>query len=158
MTQVLDGYERHGLPLHVIVMDMEWHEMFVPPACDKFAGKQEVRANAERTHLSSTALQSNQFSDFGAQLWMCRGASLQWTISKRGRQTCHEDARSLPSVDACFDALVQWGGYSWNRTLFNDPAAFVAKCHASRGPMGIKASLPVPPGETTLCTKERRSH
>jgi hypothetical protein len=31
-----------------------------------------------------------------------------------------------------------WGGYSWNTSLFDDPAAFVAKLHAARGPLGIK--------------------
>ena len=32
---MVDGYNKRGLPLHVLVMDMEWHEIYAkPPACD----------------------------------------------------------------------------------------------------------------------------
>ena len=72
---VLDGYKDHNLPLHVLVLDMEWHEMMSPPACKKFVGNKA------------------------------------------------------------------WGGYSWNRTLFPDPQAFVDKLHQSRGALGIHLAL-----------------
>jgi hypothetical protein len=64
---VVDGYTSRGLPLHVLVMDMEWHAMLGAPGCTQFEGK-------------ST-----------------------------------------------------WGGYSWNKTLFPDPASFVTKMHAVGG-------------------------
>ena len=69
---MVDGYEERGLPLHVLVMDMEWHEMFRTP--------------------------------------------------------CYKSGKGA------------WGGYSWNKTLFPDPAAFVAKLHNSRGPLGIQVA------------------
>eukprot|EP01051_Picozoa_sp_SAG22_P004319 SAG22_NODE_228_length_14619_cov_4.604132_7_plen_1008_part_00 len=73
LTKVVGPYEEKGLPLHVLVMDMEWHEMFQSPCYTSGPGA--------------------------------------------------------------------WGGYSWNKTLFADPAAFVAKLHASRGPLGIKVAV-----------------
>ena len=32
-----------------------------------------------------------------------------------------------------FVGVKAWGGYSWNRTLFPDPQAFIDKLHNSRG-------------------------
>jgi alpha-glucosidase (family GH31 glycosyl hydrolase) len=72
LNKVAAGYEQRGLPLHVLVMDMEWHEMF--------------------------------------------------------RQPCYKSGNG------------NWGGYSWNRTLFPNPAAFVTKLHNSRGPLGVKVA------------------
>ena len=40
-----------------------------------------------------------------------------------------------------------WGGYSWNTTLFADPAAFLAKLRASRGPLGIRVAVNTHPDE-----------
>ena len=59
MTQIVGGYASNKVPLHVAVMDMEWHEMLQPPACESFGG------------------------------------------------------------------VKVWGGYSWNRTTFPDPAGFI---------------------------------
>eukprot|EP00039_Didymoeca_costata_P004017 m.70990 g.70990 ORF g.70990 m.70990 type:complete len:948 (+) comp12190_c0_seq1:86-2929(+) len=39
--QVVNGYKDHNLPLHVLVLDMEWHEMMQPPTCTSFKGKAE---------------------------------------------------------------------------------------------------------------------
>eukprot|EP01052_Picozoa_sp_SAG31_P038532 SAG31_NODE_5169_length_2702_cov_1.711103_5_plen_222_part_00 len=70
----------------------------------------------------------------------------------------------MPSLFACFAALASerslhlqwhemfqtpcytggkgaWGGYTWNTSLFPDPAAFVAKMHGTRGPLGIKVAV-----------------
>ena len=39
-----------------------------------------------------------------------------------------------------------WGGYSWNKTLFTDPPAFVQALHGSRGPLTrCSPSSSVPP-------------
>ena len=38
-TEVLDGYESRGLPLHILVLDMEWHEQMEAPDCTHFLGK-----------------------------------------------------------------------------------------------------------------------
>lgn len=40
-----------------------------------------------------------------------------------------------------FVGKTDWGGYTWNTTLFSDPQAFVAKLHEMRGPTGIRLSL-----------------
>ena len=74
MKDVVDGYRSRDLPLNVLVMDMEWHEMLGPPTCKDFKGKSE------------------------------------------------------------------WGGYTWNSTLFPDPEAFVQKLH-SVGEVGTQVSL-----------------
>ena len=40
-----------------------------------------------------------------------------------------------------------WGGYSWNKTLFADPATFVSKLNHMRGPLGIKVAVNTHPDE-----------
>lgn len=74
-AQVLDGYASRNLPLHVLVLDMEWHEQLAAPQCSDFVG------------------------------------------------------------------IKAWGGYTWNRSLFAEPDAFVTSLHASRGPLGVQLAL-----------------
>ena len=31
MNEVVTGYTQRNLPMHVLVMDMEWHNMFTEP-------------------------------------------------------------------------------------------------------------------------------
>ena len=38
LKDVVDGFAAHGLPLQVLVLDMEWHEMMKPAACSQFGG------------------------------------------------------------------------------------------------------------------------
>ena len=73
MNEVVAGYTQRNLPMHVLVMDMEWHTMFSEPCYTGGPGN--------------------------------------------------------------------WGGYTWNKTLFPDQHAFVAKLNAMRGPLGIKVAV-----------------
>lgn len=81
MDDVVVPYQEKGLPLHVVVMDMEWHTMLNPKDCTTFIGK-------------------------------------------RG-----------------------WGGYTWNHTLFPDPAKFLATIHNYMGGTGTKLALNFHPDE-----------
>ena len=63
MKEVVNGYSDHGLPLDILVCDMEWHSQTQWPNCDEFLG------------------------------------------------------------------IHGWSGYTWNRTLFPDPGAFISKLH-----------------------------
>ena len=64
MTEVVQGYADHGLPLDILVCDMEWHSQTKWPNCDKFLG------------------------------------------------------------------IHGWSGYTWNKTLFPDPDAFISNLHS----------------------------
>lgn len=61
--EVIQGYKSHGLPLNIVVADMEWHTEVAPPDCKQFIG------------------------------------------------------------------IKGWGGFTWNKTLFADPAGWVQSLH-----------------------------
>lgn len=39
MTHRNDRYASRELPLHILVLDMEWHEQTTAPDCNHFVGK-----------------------------------------------------------------------------------------------------------------------
>ena len=56
VSEVLEGYASRNLPLHIMVMDMEWHEMAPSPSCVGFEGKAKWGGYTWNTSLFSDPL------------------------------------------------------------------------------------------------------
>jgi hypothetical protein len=39
LTEVVEGYKEHNVPLNVVVLDMEWHSMVSTTDCKTFIGE-----------------------------------------------------------------------------------------------------------------------
>ena len=142
--QVLDGYASRDLPLHVVVLDMEWHEQRVAPDCSKFAGIKTWGGYSWNTTLfpdpqrfvEMSLRNVSRFGPYGAQLALnyhpdygidaCQsnyakfGATLGLDTSEQ--QTLPDIDGAMASnqtyVDAYFDLMVtpSLADYAWTDT------------------------------------------